>query len=150
MTAPLYLYRLFRIRQGTFGYSRLKKPEERLQYEVANMLRAASLDGTLRAVWTHPANEGISRKQFGVKLKALGRLSGAPDLWFVWTGGGGMIELKVGPKIRPSSLTDNQKDVQQWAVERGVNHAVCTSAEEVWRVLVRWGAASDETLKRSA
>ena len=146
MAAPLYLYRLMEIPRRL---NLRLKGETLLCYEITNMLRAATLDGTLRAVWTHPANEGRRTPLQGAILKAVGLISGTPDYLFVWPNGGGLIEIKP-PPFRPSDLNDNQKSYQQWCIERGANHAVCTTPDEVWRVLVRWGAASDEPLQRSA
>ena len=118
------------------------KNEQLLSFEVANMLRQATLDGRYRGVWTHIANEGKRTKLVGAVLKAMGLIPGAFDFVFVWPNGGGLIELKC-PPFRPSDLNPNQKRYQQWCIERAVNHAVCTTTDEVWQTLVRWGAASD-------
>src|SRR3546814_923482 len=38
------------------------KAEERLAIDFANALRAATIEGRLRSVWTHPANEIAGRQ----------------------------------------------------------------------------------------
>jgi len=142
---PKHLYRLMAIPR----LSVLLKAENRLSYDVANMMRAATLDGTYRGVWTHPANEGKRSRLIGALLKAIGLIPGSPDFWFVWPGGGGLIELKV-PPIRPSSLSPSQRDFKDWCAMLGVNHAVCTTPDEVWQQLVSWGAVVEQPKRRSA
>lgn len=80
------------------------------------------------------------------QMKNAGQLvPGAPDLIVLWAGGGGMVELKrpksrsllgVVPKGRPS---DSQIEMAERAAELGINHAYCTSWDEVETALTGWG-----------
>lgn len=82
------------------------------------------------------------------QMKNAGQLvPGAPDLVALWRGGGGMIELKrpksrslLGsvPAGRPS---DSQIEMAERAAAAGVNHAYCTSWDEVAERLTEWRAA---------
>lgn len=80
------------------------------------------------------------------QMKNAGQLvPGAPDLILLWSGGGGMIELKrpksrsllgTVPRGRPS---DSQIEMAERAVNLRINHAYCTSWEEVEVKLIEWG-----------
>jgi hypothetical protein len=138
------------------------QPEQRLQVEVADALRAASLEGRLRANWTAipqelplPGTVQRMAAMIGIKRKAMGCLPGSPDLVFTWRNGGGWIELKrpAGQQLRMAvtngtlkaakpakgSLSPGQRDFRQWIDQHTCRHAVCTSAKEVLGVLYRWG-----------
>lgn len=81
------------------------------------------------------------------RMKASGQITpGAPDLVVVWNGGAGLIELKraaqrnllgTRPRGRPS---ESQIEIAEQAAALGLNHAYCTSWEEVYERLVEWGA----------
>jgi hypothetical protein len=82
------------------------------------------------------------------QMKNAGQLTpGAPDLAIFWAGGGGMVELKrpksrsllgAVPQGRPS---DSQIEMAERAAGLGINHAFCTSWDEVAARLTEWGAA---------
>ena len=120
-------------------------PEDNLSIDVATMLRAAALEGRLRAVFTSIPNEvgAVSRNSpmFGAataryaKQKAMGMIAGAGDFVFVWPEGGGWIELKV-----EASLSWAQKDFRDWNEATGNRYAVCRSVEAVEEKLTAWGA----------
>ncbi|MGI9500385.1 MAG: hypothetical protein ACR2P3_10115 [Geminicoccaceae bacterium] len=145
-TPSLALYRLMEIPRRL---NLRLKGESLLCYDIANMLRAGTLDGSLRAVWTHPANEGKRTPLIGAILKAVGLIPGTPDYLFAWQGGGGFIEIKT-PPVRPSSLSPSQRDFKEWCAMLGVNHAVCTTPDQVWQTLVTWGAVVEQPKRRSA
>lgn len=124
--------------------SRLKlKPEERLAVDFADALRAATLDGTLRAVWTHPANEiagrrsGLSMIRYAI-AKRMGLIDGAADYLFLWSDGSGALEAKVGS----NGQQPNQLDFEWWCTSKGVRYATFTSVEEGLALLREWGALS--------
>lgn len=120
-------------------------PEDDLSMAVANMLRAATLEGKLDAVWTSiPHEVGAVRRgspQLGVakakyaKQKAMGMITGSGDFVFVWPNGGGFIELKVGAQLSPA-----QRDFRDWCAGSGNRYAVCKSVDEVVATLRSWGA----------
>jgi hypothetical protein len=123
-------YRTFKGRVG---------PEDRLTIEVATMLRVATVEGRLRATWSHLPHEAAGKGKFAAiymaKAKAMGLIKGSADLVFVWAGGGGWIELKT----ETGSLTKEQREFRDWCIATGCNHALCRSVEEVQRVLAEWG-----------
>ena len=124
-------------------------PEDNLSIDVATVLRAASLEGRLRAVWTSVPHEvgAVSRgsSQFGVavakyaKQKAMGLIAGSGDFVFTWPGGGAWIELKVEASLSPA-----QRDFKAWCEETGSHYAVCRSVAEVEATLFSWGALTDK------
>lgn len=120
------------------------KPEERLAVDFADALRALTLEGRLRAVWTHPANEiagrrsGLSRIRYAI-AKRMGLIDGAADYLFLWSDGSGALEAKVGS----NGLQPNQMDFQWWCGRNGVRHRVFTTVEEGLAALREWGAILD-------
>lgn len=138
------------------------QPEQVLQVAVADMLRAASLEGRLRANWTAipqelPLPGSVQRMaaMIGLKRKAMGCLPGSSDLVFTWRDGAGWIELKrpAGDQLRMAvtngelklakptkgQLSSGQRDFRQWIAQHTGRHAVCTTVKEVQGVLFRWG-----------
>lgn len=125
--------------------SRRAGPEEILAMEVADWLRAETLEGRLRATWTCIPHEVgyISQKSAGsalammryAKAKAMGFIPGSTDYVFVWEGGGGWLELKSSA----GSLSPEQKDFRDWAVAMRCGHAVCRSLDDVRQKLFEWG-----------
>jgi hypothetical protein len=81
------------------------------------------------------------------QMKNAGQITpGAPDLAVFWRGGAGMIELKRAksrgllgavPAGRPS---DRQVEMAERAAALGINHAFCSSWDEVAERLTEWGA----------
>jgi hypothetical protein len=142
------------------GWSDRKRrlsPEEQLSALVATEMRRLTLAGELRAVWTchrveHAGGDAIGRMIQRLQ-RVLGVVPGAPDYWFAWGTGAGLLELKVE---RPADLLDLrqdgtaraptrtylrpvQKDFREWAVSNGVKHACCRSVPEVLVTLREWG-----------
>jgi hypothetical protein len=130
-------YRLYR---GSTG------EEDKLAISVATMLRAASLEGKLKATWTciphevgavpQKSAEFKKRQTRYAKAKAMGLITGSTDYVFVWAGGGGWIELKS----HNGSLSIPQRHFRDWAKATGCNWAVCRSVDEVVGTLKSWGA----------
>ena len=112
--------------------------------QFANTLRAAALEGRLRAVWTHPANElaGLppsSPRKFLVRAaiaRALGLITGSSDYLFLWADGGCAIEFKAGR----NGLSDGQRDFRDWCRDQGVPFHVVRSADAGLQVLRDAGA----------
>lgn len=117
-------------------------PEDRLSIDVAIMLRVATLEGRLAAVWTHIPHEVAGRGKFAIiymaKARAMGLIKGSCDFVFVGRDGGGYIELKTAT----GSLTPEQRDFREWCQMAWVNHAVCRSVAEVEEKLSEWGLLS--------
>ncbi|NBC37345.1 hypothetical protein GTZ99_12370 [Novosphingobium sp. FSY-8] len=105
-------------------------------------LRVATLEGRLRAVWTHPANElaGMVRKspRGGVAVppqvalaRALGLITGTSDYLFLWDSGALAMEFKAGS----NRLTDGQSDFSEWCALMGVPFHLVRSAAAGLEVL---------------
>ena len=117
-------------------------PEQRLSVELADRLRALTLQyyetgGAvgLRAVWCHVANERKAGWFTMILLRAMGMLAGAPDYWFVWDGGGCLIELKVDGDLSPAQI-----NFRAWAGAFLANACVCRSIDAVVEALIGYGA----------
>lgn len=114
-------------------------PEDKLAIDVAIYLRVATLEGRLRATWTHIPHEVGGRGKLAMirmaLAKAMGLIKGSTDYVFVWSDGGGWIELKA----KDGSLTSEQKDFRDWCNATGCHHAVCRTLDDVVEELFSWG-----------
>lgn len=148
MATPAFLVRLMAYTRLSGGI-RLSE-EDRIAISFANALRAATLEGRLMAVWTHPANElaGVGRRVRGVFqptiqsaiARACGLITGTPDYLFLCDGGSLAIEIKTSI----GSLSPAQRDFRDWCARMGVPHHVCRSVEESLDVLRKAGIYWDE------
>lgn len=126
-------------------------PEDQMAVQFADGLRVFALQGKLKAVWTHVANEmaGAGKtkdenaRKTSIRLaqiryaiaKALGLISGTSDYLFLWEGGSGALEAKApGKPQRPE-----QKDFQKWCEENGVPYRIFHTPKEGYLVLEEWG-----------
>lgn len=144
MIVPTWLIRLM-WRQRLSSGVRLGA-EDRLAIDVADSCRAWALDGRLRGIWFHVANEAgggsdTKRRQIQMaKARALGMIPGTPDLVFISNVRAirhdvMLIELKA-PKGR---RTDSQADFAAWASHNHIAYLICRSLEEVEDALIRHG-----------
>lgn len=115
-------------------------PEERIAVDFATELRRATLEGRLRAVWTHPANEiagrrsGLSQIRYAI-AKAMGLIYGTPDYLFLASHRSVALEAKVPGNTQQ----DNQKDFEFWCRCVGVEYRVFTSVEQGLEILIELG-----------
>lgn len=140
---PAFLIRLM----GHASLSRSVKlgPEDTEAYVFAQDLRVAVLEGRLKAVWTHPANElaglvvhtkGKPRVPVQVAIaRALGLITGTADYLFLWRGGCCAIEFKS----RTGRLTPAQTDFRAWCDAQGVPFHTIRSAESGLDLLRQYG-----------
>lgn len=125
--------------------------EEELSLWVAAELRRLTRSGALRAVWSRLPAEIRRGGRIASMQQTLGRVmgvvKGAPDFWFAWGTGAGLVELKteraqgdmLEPGRRRTYMRAEQRDFREWAVGLGVKHAVCRSVPEVVSTLREWG-----------
>ena len=130
MTTPAFLLRLM-------AYKPLKNvrlgPEDMECLAFANSLRAAVLEGRLRAIWCHVPNQlaGIPSKSGRTSLvraaiaRALGLIQGSSDYLFLWNGGCCAMEFKSAD----GRLNQGQKDFKDWCALYGVPFYVVRSAD---------------------
>lgn len=146
---PAFLVRLM----GHASLSRMVQlgPEDREALIFANELRVATLEGRLRVVWTHPANElgGMIQKRRDGSVyvpvqiaiaRALGLITGTSDYLFLWDGGCGCIEMKSSK----GRLSLAQTDFRDWADINRVPFHIARSAAEGLEILRSWGVLNDK------
>jgi hypothetical protein len=136
MTTPAFLARIMQ-------YTRLAprtrvQPEDAMCVQFAGRLRALALDGKLRCVWLHPANELCHGHRTGVRAaisRAMGMHVGISDYVFLWDEGSGALEAKHGR----NGLTQGQDDFRAWCEAQGVPHRTFRSVDEGLEILSSWG-----------
>ena len=69
--------------------------EERLSIEFADLMRVETLEGRYKGIWGHIPNEGKRHPLVAMLVKAMGLIPGSTDYYFIWNGGGMVIELKL-------------------------------------------------------
>lgn len=116
-------------------------PEEIIHRDVAEYLRVVRP----RALWWHTPNGArMSKAQAGIH-KALGMLSGVPDLIFICEDGlAKFVELKAEGKY----LSQTQKAFRETVAGLGCEYAVCRSVEDVSETLKEWGLIPAKALVR--
>lgn len=133
MPTPPFLVRLMDHR--ALSRSMRLGPEDSEAYAFAQELRVATLEGRLKAVWTHPANELAAATVEGGKVRvparvalarALGLITGSSDYLFLWDGGSAAIEFKSDQ----GSLTPSQRDFRDWCTAKRVHFFVVRSVKQ--------------------
>lgn len=143
MATPAFLVRL--MDYASLSRSLKIGPEDKGALAFATELRAATLEGRLSAVWTHPANElaGITRMTKNgprampqaALARALGLIRGSSDYLFLWDDGAGAIEFKSST----GSMTPSQRDFRDWCEVKGVRFATARSCAAGLETLRGWG-----------
>lgn len=117
-------------------------PEQLLSVGLADRLRELTKQyyetggkAGLRAAWCHNANERQAGWFTMIILKAMGMLTGAPDYWFVWDGGGCVIELKAD-----GDLAEYQVYFRNWCTAYKAPHAVHRNVDDCIATLIKLGA----------
>lgn len=139
-TPPSFLSAIMRLMAYSAPRNLRLKAEEKLAIEFANALRVATIEGRLRCVWTHPANEIAGRQNRLAQIrytiaKAMGLIDGTSDYLFLWANGSGALEAKVGK----NGQQPNQVDFEVWCSEIGVPYRTFTSVDEGLLILNGWG-----------
>ncbi len=143
--APHWLYKL--MHRENLGRSLRIGPEDRVCITFADNLRVWSLEGRLKATWTHIPHEvgggaGRGSEARYAVAKALGLIAGSGDYVFVAPDGpGGWIEAKR-PKDGKSAagrLNPAQVMFRDWCALAGVRYEVMHSPEEGEAILKKWG-----------
>ena len=116
------------------------KPEETLCQNFANELRALTLDGKLKGIWTHVPNEiGWSNSRVSQMIyaaaKAMGMIVGTSD--YVILGADRSLALEA--KSKTGQLHNGQKDFRAWCAEQNVPYEVFRTVEEGLEILRKHG-----------
>jgi len=130
----------------------MRQAERVLQREIMLRLQHAPLQAIVvpspNGVYLparSPAERELARRLIhGLKVGG-SLLPGAPDLTFLWEGGGGCVELKrpsektLFGRQRPGQLSDDQKRFRDRCAAIGVPYEVCQSWPQVRELLKAWG-----------
>lgn len=107
--------------------------EEQLQRSIVERLR---WQADKRVIWGHIPNGGARSKSEGGRLKAMGVLPGAPDLFFVLPDASiAFIELKAPDGVQSAP----QIDFQTKCEAIGVEYVVCYDIDTTVSILIAWG-----------
>lgn len=107
-------------------------PEDRLQMQVVQFLKAAAPD----CLYWHVPNGGSRNVIEARKLQSMGVRPGVADLSFVLPGGrAAFIELKAGKGRQQPSQAVFEEEVSGL----GAAYTVCRSVDDVQRTLTGWG-----------
>lgn len=111
-------------------------PEDKISIDFATRLRMWTINGDLRAVWWHTANEvGGGRdksSQIAYSVASnLGAIAGAPDFILIREGFVFLIEMKT----KTGTITARQHLFAEWCEWASVRYAVCRSADEAERLM---------------
>jgi hypothetical protein len=111
----------------------MNRPEQNLQIQVVDFLRIAlSPPATFFSV----PNGGYRTPREASLMKATGQRAGVPDLWIMWPGNLGGIELKA-----PKGVLSEDQMLWREITEANLHRwAVCRSVNEVVATLEDWGA----------
>lgn len=109
-------------------------PEDRVCVEFATRLRQWTLEGRLRAVWSHPANELCKPDAATAVARALGLITGTPDYLFL-----GSVSAALEAKAPGAYPNPGQKDFRDWCATHGVPWRVFRSADEGETILRELG-----------
>lgn len=139
MATPAFIIRLM----GYVSLSRRTRvqPEDAMCVQFASTLRGLTIEGRIRGVWFHPAQELCFGHRTGVRAaisRAMGMHVGVGDYVFLWDGGAGVLEAKHGR----NGLTQGQDDFRAWCEAQGVLHGVFRTVDEGMAYLTRWGVAA--------
>ena len=99
--------------------------EEQIQQEI--ILKMWNEYPQTRGYLFHVPNGGQRNAREGAKLKAMGVISGVPDLCLCWGGKSHWVELKAGESGR---LSSKQVELHQKWAEQGVEVRVFRTASE--------------------
>lgn len=114
------------------------KGEDALTNQIAQYLRAVSLEGKLKGVWFHVPNESVVSERnkltdiIRIKRKqSMGLINGAPDFVFVSPEKTVFIELKV----KGGSLSEYQKLFREWCESEQITYTIARSLGDVISIL---------------
>jgi hypothetical protein len=110
----------------------MNRPEQNLQIAVVDFLRLALVPPA--TFWATP-NGGLRTPREASLMKATGTRAGVPDLWIMWPGNLGGVELKA-PKGRLSPEQIEWRGITETNLHRW---ACCRSVGEVITTLETWG-----------
>lgn len=125
-------------------------PEQLICIDFADRMRRHTAQKRFKGVWCHVPNEGARSRIFGAVMRAMGLITGSTDFYFLWNGGGCVIEFKVPErmgfrsgmyvKIKQTEQSAYQGYFQQWCEDCGIPYYLCFSPEEAEGKLRALGA----------
>lgn len=135
-----FLYNLFKTSPL---YGRIKISEEHREcIRFSNFCKASSLDGSLKGIWFHVANEtgDNTKKVFGALLRSMGKICGIADYVFLSKNGCGCIEFKTEARYKSKEygLSDSQQLFKRWCEKQEIPYVVVCKTEEAIEFLKEW------------
>jgi hypothetical protein len=103
-------------------------------------------------LWYHIPNGELREDAAGAKLRAMGTLAGAGDLFFQWRDpfpDGEKRSLYLELKSRTGRLSEDQKQFRDRAIAAGAEYAVANSIDEAVNVLIGCGLLPAERTTRT-
>lgn len=114
--------------------------ENVLSIEIANYLKAQTIKGNLRGVWTKIAHETSSKSfDYGILMRNMGKNPGAADFIFVTDKSHLWLELKIAKSAKASP---SQIFFKNWCEEQLCNYFIVKSLNEAIAVLTEHGIIS--------
>lgn len=104
-------------------------PEDMVALDFATRMRVATIEGRLKAVWFHPANELANGHRTGIPgaiARALGMHPGVGD--YVFLGDGRNLALEA--KSATGRQGPMQRDFEAWCGANGVPYRIFRTADE--------------------
>lgn len=113
------------------------KGEDAICLDFCGKLQRLTRQDKFHCVWFHVVNEfaGGSKPLFGAKLKAMGKVAGAPDYIFMHQDGSFFIEFKT----KTGKQLANQIAFEYWCLEKGVKYYIARSSDEAFEILKKEG-----------
>jgi hypothetical protein len=120
-------------------------PEKQECIFFADRMRLHTSQGRYKGIWGHIPNEGKRGLIEQLVMRAMGLIPGSTDFYFMWKGGGCVIEFKVPErmafrkdkyvKVKATTQSDNQKFFQKWCEYVKVPYFVVTRSDEAEMIL---------------
>lgn len=136
--------KMFMVRLMSVRPLKLRKspgPETVLCESFSNWLRAETLEGRIRGVWTHVPNEiGYLSNSKSAQLvyaiaKAMGMIVGSPD--YVFLAADRSVALEA--KSKDGKQNPSQKDFESWCGEEKIPYHVFKTLDEAKTLLKEHG-----------
>lgn len=141
MTAPLARTRARRPRLATLADVMAPPREDKVQAAIIAYVEAAYPQVDIFHI---PNGANLSKAERG-KMKRQGRRRGILDLYLVWDGGDGWLEVKR-PGFSPSDVSTEQRRFIERQRTNRRNVGIVASIDDVADYLIRWRAPKGPAL----
>lgn len=129
-------------------------PEAQECIRFADIMRRHTSQGRYKGIWGHIPNEGQRSRLTGAIMRCMGLIAGTTDYYFIWAGGGCVIEFKAAErmgfrkikgqdqyvKIKAGVQSESQKFFQKWCEYCDIPYCLVYTSEEAEAKLKAFGA----------